>query len=138
MKKLIFLFLKRENIITRNYNKILIKVEKNQQTICNCYLADSFFKRFKGLMLAQPLKGSEGLFLTKTNSIHMFFMKYEIDVIFLDKDNIVIDTIISMKRRRVSKIYKNCKNVIELKANTLLELDITVGDKLILTEENNG
>jgi len=132
-----FLFLKKEIIIIKNYNRRIIKLEKNNQVLCNCYIADSFFKRFKGLMMAAPLNNDEGLLLTKTNSIHMFFMKYEIDVIFLDKNDIVIDKIISMKRRRVSKIYKNCNKVIELKSKTLLELDIEVGDKIIFSESVN-
>jgi hypothetical protein len=88
-------------------------------------------------MLAEPLKDDEGLLLTKTNSIHMFFMKYEIDVIFLDEQDIVIDTIISMKKRRVSKIYKNCKKVIELKSKRLLAFDIKIGDKLFFMKDND-
>jgi len=88
-------------------------------------------------MLAKPLLDDEGLFLDKTNSIHMFFMNYEIDVIFLDKDNKIIDMIISMKKRRVSKIYKNCKSVVELKSKALSKLDIVVGDRLVFTEYNN-
>ena len=103
-----FLFLEQEKVIIKNYNKKLVKIDGKNIVLCNCYIADSFFKRFKGLMLASPLEENEGLILTKTNSIHMFFMKYEIDVLFLDKDNVIIDKIISMKRRRVSKIYKNC------------------------------
>jgi len=138
MTKLTFLYLKKENIIIKNYSRKIIKIERNQQEVCNCYIADSFFKRFKGLMLADPLLDNEGLFLDKTNSIHMFFMKYEIDVIFLDKDNKVIDMINSMKRRRVSKIYKNCKSVVELKSKSLLNLDIVLGDKLIFLEPSNG
>ena len=88
-------------------------------------------------MLAAPLKDKDGLILTKTNSIHMFFMKYEIDVLFLDKDNIVIDKIISMKRRRVSKIYKNCTTVIELKSGVLLNLDIEKGDEVLFQENSD-
>jgi len=137
MIKLNSSYLKKESIIIKNYSRKIIKIERNQQKICNCYLADSFFKRFKGLMLAKPLLDDEGLFLDKTNSIHMFFMNYEIDVIFLDKDNKIIDMIISMKKRRVSKIYKNCKSVVELKSKALSKLDIVVGDRLVFTEYNN-
>ena len=81
-------------------------------------------------MLAAPLKGDEALFLTKTNSIHMFFMKYEIDVIFLDKDNKIIEIIKSMKRRRVTKVYSKAKNVIELRAGYLNDFDLNISDKL--------
>lgn len=87
--------------------------------------------------MSPPLKEDEGLILTKTNSIHMFFMKYEIDVLFLDKNNIIIDKIISMKRRRVSKIYKNCSLVIELKSKILVNLNIEIGDKIIFIENHN-
>ena len=88
-------------------------------------------------MLAPPLKDKEGLILTKTNSIHMFFMNYEIDVIFLDKNNIVVDKIIAMKKRRVSKIYKNVTTVIELKARSLSEIDIKKGDEIIFEESDD-
>jgi uncharacterized membrane protein (UPF0127 family) len=130
-------FLEWERNIIKNYKKNLVKIEGKNIILCNCYIADSFLKRFKGLMLTPPLEENEGLILTKTNSIHMFFMKYEIDVLFLDKDNIIIDKIISMKKRRVSKIYKNCNIVIELKSKALLNLDIKIGDKVIFTESYN-
>ena len=132
-----YLFLEWEKVIIKNYKKNLVKIEGKNITLCNCYIANSFFKRFKGLMMATPLENDEGLILTKTNSIHMFFMKYEIDVLFLDKNNIIIDKIISMKRRRVSKIYKNCSTVIELKAKTLLDLNVEIGDKIVFIEKSN-
>ncbi len=88
-------------------------------------------------MLSSPLEKDEGLILTKTNSIHMFFMKYEIDVLFLDKNNIIIDKIVSMKRRRISKIYKSCSLVVELRSKTLINLNIEIGDKLIFIESPN-
>jgi len=132
------MFSKEDNITIKNYNYTSIQIERTKESLCtNCYIANSFFKRFKGLMMAPPISENEGLLLTKTNSIHMFFMKYEIDVIFLDKDNIVIDKIISMKKRRVSKMYKNCKTVVELKSKKLINLDLVIGDKLIFIEKNN-
>ncbi len=81
-------------------------------------------------MLAPPLEEGYGLLLPSTNSIHMFFMKYELDIIFLDKEYKVIDIIHSMKRRRVSKIYSNVKNVIELESGYLKKFDLNIGDIL--------
>jgi len=126
-----------ELVIIKNYKKNLVKIDGKDIVLCHCYVADTFFKRFKGLMLSSPLEKDEGLILTKTNSIHMFFMKYEIDVLFLDKNNIIIDKIVSMKRRRISKIYKSCSLVVELRSKTLINLNIEIGDKLIFIESPN-
>jgi len=119
-----------EDIIIKNYKTTNFKISKNDKLLCVCYVADSFWKRFKGLMLASPLEEGYGLLLPSTNSIHMFFMKYELDIIFLDKEYKVIDIIHSMKRRRVSKIYSNVKNVIELESGYLKKFDLNIGDIL--------
>jgi len=132
------MFLKGDSITIKNYKKVSVQVERTKENLCtNCYIADSFLKRFKGLMLAKPIDNNEALLITKTNSIHMFFMKYELDIVFLDKNNVIIDIIISMKKRRISKIYKKCKSVVELKSRKLVGFDLKVGDKLIFIEKTN-
>ena len=49
-------------------------------------IAESFFSRFRGLMLRSRLEKGRGLLLAPCNSIHMLFMRFAIDVIYLDKD----------------------------------------------------
>lgn len=46
-------------------------------------LADSFWSRFLGLMGRSSLPAGRGLWLTGTGSIHMLFMRFPIDAIFL-------------------------------------------------------
>jgi uncharacterized membrane protein (UPF0127 family) len=46
-------------------------------------VADSFLARFRGLMGRRALAGHEGLYLPGTNGIHMFFMRFAIDCLFL-------------------------------------------------------
>jgi uncharacterized membrane protein (UPF0127 family) len=46
-------------------------------------VADSFFARFMGLMGRKSLDAGEGLFLPGTNSIHMLFMRFPIDCLFV-------------------------------------------------------
>jgi uncharacterized protein len=48
-------------------------------------LADSFGARFMGLMGRRSLAPASGLWLTGTSNIHMFFMRFAIDAIFLDR-----------------------------------------------------
>ena len=55
-------------------------------------LADSFFSRFRGLMLRRSLGPGEGLLLKDCRSIHCCFMLMDIDVIYLSEDMHIIRT----------------------------------------------
>ena len=48
-------------------------------------IASSLWGRFRGLMGRSDLPAGEGLFLTGTNGIHMFFMRFPIDAVFVGK-----------------------------------------------------
>jgi uncharacterized membrane protein (UPF0127 family) len=48
-------------------------------------IASSLWGRFRGLMGRPPLPVGDGLFLTGTNGIHMFFMRFPIDAVFVGK-----------------------------------------------------
>ena len=48
-------------------------------------IASSLWGRFRGLMGRPPLPIGDGLFLTGTNGIHMFFMRFPIDAVFVAK-----------------------------------------------------
>ena len=49
-------------------------------------LAESFLSRLRGLMGRKKLEKGRGLLLAPCNSIHMLFMRFSIDVIYLDKE----------------------------------------------------
>jgi uncharacterized membrane protein (UPF0127 family) len=48
--------------------------------------ADTFWRRFCGLMFRKQLPKGQGLLLTPCNGVHMCFMRFAIDAIFIDKD----------------------------------------------------
>ena len=48
-------------------------------------VADSFGTRFRGLMGRASLLPGSGLWLTGTSNIHMFFMRFPIDAVFLGR-----------------------------------------------------
>ena len=50
-----------------------------------CVVADTFVKRALGLIPRSELAVGEGLRLTRTSSITMFFMRFAIDVIFVER-----------------------------------------------------
>ncbi len=48
-------------------------------------VAGSFLARFRGLMGRRTLRDDAGLWIPGTNGIHMFFMRFAIDAVFLGR-----------------------------------------------------
>ena len=67
--------------------EIALRLE-NGSTVCErCVLADTALMRMKGLLGRAALQGEEGILLRPASSVHTAFMRFPIDVIFLDKEN---------------------------------------------------
>ena len=62
---------------------IIRNISKNTVTAEDCAIADSLFTRFMGLMGRKTLVQGTGLLITPCNSIHMLFMRFPIDAVFL-------------------------------------------------------
>ncbi len=107
----------------------LINLTTGQIVLHKLQVADTFTQRFLGLM-GKTLDESEGLLIKPCNSIHCFFMKIPIDVLFLDEDNTVIRKIDSMKPWTISPIVKHAKSVIEGGAGAFQ--DVNPEDRLTL------
>jgi uncharacterized membrane protein (UPF0127 family) len=82
-------------------------------------VADNFFDRLKGLMFSQELPGCDGLLISPCNSIHTFFMLYEIDILFLDKNFNIVKAIYNLSPWRMTWIYFRSYQVLEMKAGTM-------------------
>lgn len=114
-----------------------MRIENSTRSTCladKCEIADSFIKRFKGLMGRNVLKQGHGLLILPCNSIHMCFMKFPLDIVFIDRDNTVVHIIEGIKPWRLSKIVYNAASVIELPVGTIKESLTQVGDKLELNK----
>ncbi len=96
-------------------------------------VADSFWTRFKGLMLAPDLKEGEGLIITPCNSIHMMFMRYPIDAVFIDASNKVVALYENLRPWiGLTKLYSNVVSVIELPSGLVNKLGLKIDDTLRL------
>ncbi len=92
-------------------------------------IANTFFSRLKGLMFVDSMEGFDALLITRCNSIHNFFVRFPIDVIFLNSEFKVVKIIKSFKPWRVSGIYFSASQVLELPENTITD-EIQCGDYL--------
>lgn len=110
-------------------NRFQIKTSNGQILCQNMKLADDLITRLIGLMFSHDLPDCDGLMLVPCNSIHTFFMRYAIDVVFLDKDLKVVKAIYGIKPFRMTWIYFKAHQVLEMKAGTLSR-DLKAGDRL--------
>ena len=53
--------------------------------VLNVHVADNLFTRFRGLMLSDKLSRGQGLLIAPCSSVHMMFMRFAIDVVYLSK-----------------------------------------------------
>lgn len=97
----------------------VINIGKNTILADNAKLADTFLKRLIGLLNRKSLNKGEALILSPSNCIHSFFMRFAIDVIFLDKTGKVVEILPSFKPFRLSPIYFGASLTIELPEHTL-------------------
>lgn len=109
---------------------IIRNITRNTVLSNQCDHARSFFARFKGLQLKKDLPAGSGLLITPCNSIHMFFMKFPIDAIFIDKDQVVLSIEERIKPWRISKVVNKSHSVLELPAGTSAATGTKPGDRL--------
>ncbi|MDQ6600277.1 DUF192 domain-containing protein [Bacillus salipaludis] len=95
-------------------------------------LADSFFTRLKGLMFKKEQLVEEGLWIIPCNSIHMCFMHFEIDAVFLSNKGEIVKVVERLKPWRFVKPIKDAYSVIELPAGSISQLGLKQGDILSL------
>ena len=76
-------------------------------------VADTSAKRRTGLLKHERLAPGEGLWIVPCESVHTFFMKFPIDLVYLGKDR---------KVRKVRHAVKPCRLSACLSAHSILEL----------------
>ncbi len=99
----------------------------------NILIAENFIDRLIGLMFKDKLVGSDGLMIDPCRSIHTCFMRYNLDVVFISRNNSVVKIIRDLKPWRMTWIYWRATKTLELPAGKL-PFDVQIGD--ILEVEN--
>ena len=103
---------------------------KNEVVALNAQLADTALSRLKGLLGRDGLGSGEALIITQCRSIHMFFMRFAIDVIFIDKKNRVVGTVKRIKPFLMSPYFWRATAAIELEEGVIEKTNTAVGDEI--------
>ena len=80
--------------------------------------ADTFLARFRGSMGRRELAPAHALLLEGCSSVHMFFMKFPLDIVYLNRDFRVL-YIETLRPWQVGSLVKGCAHVLELNAGEL-------------------
>ena len=91
-------------------------------------IASSLFPRMKGLLGRSALPKGQALVIASCNCVHTFFMRFPIDLIFLDKSNRAVKVIHSLKPFRITPAYLKAVLTIELPPGTLASTSTQEGD----------
>ena len=79
-----------------------------------------------------PLAPGEGLVLFGDNSIHTFFMRFPIDVLYLGVDGQVMRLQRAMPPWRIGPVVRGCRQIVELPPGTIERTVTAVGDSILL------
>ncbi|MCB0350056.1 MAG: DUF192 domain-containing protein [Bdellovibrionales bacterium] len=108
----------------------LYNASKNITIADDLHKAVSFLARLKGLLGKSNLRTNEALWIDNCPSIHTFFMKFTIDVVFVDEKLIVRAQYSNVKPWKFVAPVWGAKSVFELAEGTIQKLNIEVGDQL--------
>ena len=95
-------------------------------------IANSFFTRLAGLMFRKKLPKATALLLTSCNSVHMCFMRFAIDVIYVDQEYKVIKVVENLKPWIGLSICSKAWATLEMTAGEAERCGLAVGKKLII------
>jgi uncharacterized membrane protein (UPF0127 family) len=109
----------------------LTLVRENGEVLCGrCAIADSPRTRLKGLLGRSNLAPDEGL-LMATSAIHTCFMRFPIDLVFLDRDFVVTKTLDSVRPWRIAH-QRGARSVVELAAGVASRAGVRPGEQFSL------
>ena len=97
----------------------------------NVERAQSFWSRGRGLMLRGTFPEGSALVIDPCSSIHMFFMRFPIDVLYMDSEDRVVRAQVGVKPWRVGPLWtRGAKYVIELPEGAITRSQTQIGDRL--------
>ena len=111
--------------------RVVMILSHEGDVVCwRCELTDSVFRRMRGLLGRPDLPEGEGILLEPAPSVHTFFMRFPIDVVFLDKSNTILKIVHGLRPWRAAGARKAVA-VLELPAGAAAAAGLKTGMTLV-------
>jgi len=93
-------------------------------------IARSHWSRFRGLMAtpSSDFRPGQGLWIAPCHGVHTFAMRFPIDVIYLDRESIVVHLEKELKPWRMAAVRVRSASVLELPSGTVQQSGTALGD----------
>ena len=98
-----------------------------------CEIPESAFGRMRGLLGRDGLAPGGGMLIDRAPSVHMFFMRFPIDVVFLDRDRKVVRVVERLRPWRVASA-RRAAAALELPAGAAAAAGVRGGDVLVFED----
>ncbi|MBI5415879.1 MAG: DUF192 domain-containing protein [Candidatus Omnitrophica bacterium] len=115
----------------------IINTTKNTTIADTACVADTWRSRMVGLLGRENIPAGEALVITRCRSIHMFFMRFAIDVVFVDKNDRVVGLVENIPPFHLSPVFFSSSYVVELPAGTVALTRISQGDHLAFENQDS-
>jgi uncharacterized membrane protein (UPF0127 family) len=109
---------------------LVLRREDDGRVVCErCLVADTTFRRLRGLLGQRELSPGDGIVLRPGWSIHTAFMSFAIDVVYVSADQVVIKVVHNLKPWRASTC-RGARDVVELAAGEAARRGLEPGDRV--------
>jgi uncharacterized membrane protein (UPF0127 family) len=113
----------------------IVNVSKGTTVAGQARKAESFLARLVGLMGRSGLEEGEGLLLAPCASVQTLFMRFPIDVIFMDRDARVVKVAPALRPFRLALGGRGARDTLEVAAGTAARSHTAVGDRLAMEDD---
>jgi uncharacterized membrane protein (UPF0127 family) len=115
----------------------LLNLDTNQVIAEQVKEAHTFWTRFKGLMLTNSMPDNLALHISPCPSIHTFFMRYGIDVLYVNDKNQIVGLEENLAPGKTGKRFSKVLSVIELPAGKIKTTSTAVGQTVAFVMEKS-
>jgi uncharacterized membrane protein (UPF0127 family) len=98
-------------------------------------VADTAVRRVKGLLGRECLEDGQGLLFKQCSSLHTLFMRFPIDILFIDKSGKVLKSRSSVKPFKLVAAPLRAHYALELPSGSIARSGTRVGDRVTFQEE---
>jgi uncharacterized membrane protein (UPF0127 family) len=109
--------------------KLIVNLTRGNVVCEDVMIADRARRRMRGLLGRRSLPTGEGILLQPTPSVHTAFMRFAIDVVFLDRNLQVVKLVEGLNPWRTAGA-RQARSALELAAGEAAARAIQVGDRL--------
>jgi uncharacterized membrane protein (UPF0127 family) len=94
------------------------------------WLADRYWTRLRGLLGRAEIRDGEGMLIAPSRGVHMYGMKYALDVILLDRGGRVVALYGGLRPGARTRVHRDASYALELPVGAIARSETEEGDML--------